>query len=81
MEAFVRLKKVFLWLCILFVVLWTIFDISNRPTQAQGSSAPDNDTVISKLENILSNQRAILDGLASIKEELRIIKIRITQQQ
>ena len=76
-----KTKKIFSWLAILAVVLWTVFYISNKPTQAQGASGPDDDTVISRLENILSNQKAILDGLASIKEELRIIKIRITQQQ
>jgi|GEM_PF-2490131 hypothetical protein len=76
-----KTKKALLWGAILCVVLWTLFDASNRPTQAQSASGSENEPVISRLENLLSNQKIIMSDLASIKEELRIIKIRITQQQ
>lgn len=76
-----RTRKIFLWLAIVAVVLWTVLDSANRPTQAQSASSPDNAPVIAQLDKVLANQSAILSDLASMKEELRIIKIRITQQQ
>ena len=76
-----KTRKILLWLCILSVVLWTIFDAANRPTQAQSASGPGNEIVLSRLETVLNNQRSIMSDLASIKEELRVIKIRVTQSQ
>jgi hypothetical protein len=75
-----KIKKTLPWLCIAAVVLWTLFGTSDKSLRAQSSSGPDAD-VIAKLDTVLGNQKAILDNLASIKEDLRIIKIRITQQQ
>lgn len=37
--------------------------------------------ISSKLDEILGNQKTILQQLSSIKDELGIIKIRISQQQ
>jgi len=76
-----KTRKIFLWVAILGVVLWTLFDAANRPTQAQDASAPENESVLSKLDLVLSNQKDISSDLASIKEELRIVKIRVTQAQ
>ncbi len=75
-----KIKKTLPWLCIAAVVLWTLFGVPDRSLRAQGSSGPDAG-VIAKIEAVLENQKTILDNLASIKEDLRIIKIRITQQQ
>ena len=75
-----KIKKTLPWLCIVVVVLWTLFGTPDKPLGAQSSSGPDAG-VIAKLDTVLENQKAILDNLASIKEDLRIIKIRITQQQ
>ncbi len=75
-----KIKKMLLWLCILLVVISSFLGATNRPTQAQTSSGTDS-TVMAKLDQILDNQKNIIDGLASAREELRIIKIRITQQQ
>jgi len=41
----------------------------------------DSQAVSQKLDQILSNQKAILDTLNSVKSELNVIKIRITQTQ
>ena len=35
----------------------------------------------SKLDQILSNQRSLMEQMDSLKQELNIIKIRVTQQQ
>ena len=75
-----KIKKTLPWLCIAVVVLWTLFGAPDRALRAQSSSGPDAG-VIAKLEAVLENQKTILDNLASMKEDLRIIKIRITQQQ
>jgi hypothetical protein len=44
-------------------------------------SAADDAGVLSKLDEVVQGQNAILEDLKSIKSELAIIKIRITQQQ
>jgi len=75
-----KIVKTLVWLCILIVVVSSFLGVTSKPTHAQGSSGPGAD-VIAKLDRVLDNQKTILDDLASIKEELRIIKIRITQQQ
>ena len=46
---------------------------------AEGESADPE--ISKKLDDILANQQAILGELAAIKEELNIVKIRVTQQQ
>ncbi len=75
-----KIKKALPWLCIAAVVLWTLFGTSDKSLRAQSSSGPDAD-VIAKLDVVLENQKAILSDLASIKEQLRILTIRVTQQQ
>lgn len=75
-----NIKKTLPWLCIAVVVLWTLFGMPDKPLGAQSSSGPDAD-VNAKIDIALENQKTILSNLASIKEDLRIIKIRITQQQ
>lgn len=54
--------------------------IGERFMYAQGSSGTDQ-AILAKLDAALRNQSAILSDLASIKEELKIIKIRVTQSQ
>lgn len=51
-----------------------------RVIYAQGANSQDM-TVLAKLNEVLSNQKVIMDELAGLKEDLRIIKIRITQSQ
>jgi hypothetical protein len=47
------------------------------PAQGPGTDA----AIGKKLDDILNGQRAIMQGIADLKEELRIVKIRVTQQQ
>lgn len=47
---------------------------------AQGAKSDDL-AVLARLDAILDIQKLITDDLAAIKEDLRIIKIRITQAQ
>lgn len=45
------------------------------------SSRPSDSVVLAKLDAVLNAQASIMAELAAIKEDLRIIKIRITQSQ
>jgi uncharacterized PurR-regulated membrane protein YhhQ (DUF165 family) len=45
------------------------------------SSKPSDSAVLAKLDAVLSAQASIKEELTAIKEDLRIIKIRITQSQ
>ena len=73
------LKKILLGF-IIIVALISVFIVStSRLTHAQGASS--DSALFSKLDEILINQKAILDNLSGIKEELRVIKIRVTQSQ
>lgn len=47
---------------------------------AQSSKSSDS-AVLAKLDAMLSAQQSITKDLAAIKEDLRIIKIRVTQSQ
>ena len=45
------------------------------------SSQPSDPAALAKLDAVLSAQASMAEDLAAIKEDLRIIKIRITQAQ
>jgi hypothetical protein len=75
-----KTKKMLLGLLISLVVIASLLGITEKPTSAQ--SASGSDAVLSaKIDEILRNQGVILGNLALMKEELNIIKLRITQAQ
>ena len=49
--------------------------------KSQGQEETDSAAVSRKLEEVLGNQKTILAELSAIREEVRIIKIRVTQAQ
>lgn len=51
---------------------------ANGQVAGQAPSSPDES---GRLDQILANQKSIMQSLESIKQELNIIKIRITQRQ
>lgn len=62
-----------------FLIMAGIFMFSDGRIRAQG---PDPEAAISrKLGEILENQKRIIQGIESLKSEINILKIRITQQQ
>lgn len=75
------MKKIFAGLIMFLVVISVSVAIMDKTMQAQDERSGTNPDVEKKLDEILNNQKAILDGIASVKEELGVIKIRITQQQ
>lgn len=62
---------------IIFIICFLI--LTHGALRAQ--SAVNEGDVMAKLKDIASSQKEILDALNSIKEEVQIIKIRITQNQ
>ena len=70
----------FLIVVVLVCVLLSLPLVLSRITHAQ-DQAGNNPEILGKLDQILSGQKAIMDQMASMREELNIIKIRVTQQQ
>ncbi|MBN2453211.1 MAG: hypothetical protein JXB40_02980 [Candidatus Omnitrophica bacterium] len=75
-----RFGKTMLIFCAVIAVIAALAIFTGRVTSAQ-AAGDDNSQVTVKLDKILNNQQSIMTELASIKEELRIIKIRVTQAQ
>ena len=53
--------------------------VTNR-THAQDQN-PDQAAVLAKLDQILNNEKVIMEQIESMKQELNVIKIRVTQSQ
>jgi hypothetical protein len=51
---------------------------ANRPLQAQSGIDP---ALMSKLDQILNYQKTMMQDISSMRDEMRIIKIRVTQSQ
>ncbi len=75
-----KIKRAVLVVSISIIVIAAILGMTGLSIHAE-SSETDNSAVLAKLETVLSNQKSIMEALAAIKEELGIIKIRITQAQ
>ena len=74
-----KFKKVLIGV-VLALALVSLPFIITKATHAQGQSNTQ-DEMSAKLDQILNNQKTILQGIAELKNELYIIKIRVTQQQ
>ncbi|MFA5146552.1 MAG: hypothetical protein WC515_04170 [Candidatus Omnitrophota bacterium] len=73
------MKKILLGLFISLIVISLLLAITNRPAKAQNEgSSPE---VLKKLDEVLRAQKEVLDGIKSLREEVQIVKIRVTQQQ
>lgn len=75
-----KIKKAISVFIVSIAVIAALLSITGRATQAQGSVASDT-AVLAKLNEIVSNQKLIIAGLDSLKAELNIVKIRVTQSQ
>lgn len=72
-----RFNKMMSGLIISLVVIFVLLTAADRRIDAQ--SATSDSAVSRKLDEVLRNQTAILDGIASIKQELDVIKVRVTR--
>ena len=75
-----KTKRAVVVFFISIAVIAVVLGVTGRTIHAQGSEGSDS-SVLAKLDTVLRNQTAIMADLASIKEDLRIIKIRVTQSQ
>ena len=73
-----RFKKVFIGVIVLTVLVSLPFVLSGA-LNAQEQS--DQSMIFTKLDQVLANQKAIMDQLAGMRQELSVIKIRVTQSQ
>ena len=64
---------------VVIAVIMLLLTMTGRTTYAQSSG--DSNTVLAKLQEVLNNQKQIMAELASLKEDVRIVKIRVTQSQ
>jgi len=74
-----KIRKAAMGIALALAVLSASFALV-RMTRAQ-EQVPDQPEIASKLNRVLDGQKNIMDQLASIRTELSIIKIRVTQQQ
>lgn len=75
-----KIRKAVLVVSVSIIVIAALLGMTGLSIHAESSETADS-TVLAKLNAVLSNQDSIMDDLAAIKEDLRIIKIRITQAQ
>ena len=73
-----KFKKVLIG-AILALALVSLPFVITKATHAQSQSNVDE--MSAKLDKVLNNQKEILQGIAELKNEIYIIKIRVTQQQ
>ncbi len=64
---------------IVLVIAASIFASAYHSIMAQDNGT--DETVMRKIDEVLTGQQEILAAIASLKEEMAIIKIRITQMQ
>lgn len=73
------MRKIIIGLAISSIVLFGVFTAADKALRAE--TAGSDSEVLKKLDNVLTNQKAILQGMAEMKQELYVIKIRVTQAQ
>ncbi len=78
-EEQMKIKKTFTTLIISLAVISVLLAATNRTIQAQ-AGAPDPE-IIKRLDEISATQSKILAEIAVIKEEIRVVKVRVTQNQ
>jgi len=85
MEVNMDSKRLWVSVSVAAIIGIVLFSMNDRPISAQGaqgSASQGGDAALAeKLEEVLANQRQIMADLAGIKEELDIVKIRVTQSQ
>ena len=71
-------KKILIGIALVSVLTVAASMFVSGRTHAQDQ---DQSAILSKLDQILNNERALMDQIASMRQELNVIKIRVTQSQ
>jgi hypothetical protein len=72
------MKKIFVGL-IIFLMILSVIAAAGRIVTAQ--DAASSVEILKKLDDMIAAQKAIAQDIAMMKEEIKIIKIRVTQNQ
>lgn len=75
-----KVKKILIGITTVAVLTAASIFIISR-IHAQEQQAPDQSEISAKLDQILNNEKALMDQIASMRQELNIVKIRVTQSQ
>lgn len=75
-----KINKILGGVILSLLLIASISLFANIRTHAQEQGV-DLSTISAKLDQILNGQKAIADQVASIRQELNIVKIRVTQIQ
>ncbi|MFH0764375.1 MAG: hypothetical protein V1927_05175 [Candidatus Omnitrophota bacterium] len=73
------MKKLAVSVIILSIALVGVFTLTGKALKAE--TAGSDSEILKKLDDVLGNQKAILQAMADMKQELYVIKIRVTQAQ
>ena len=74
------MKKILTGILIGVIIAFGALILSDRATRAQDNEMP-NTEFIKKLDDIIAMQKKMMDAITAMKQELNIVKIRVTQQQ
>ena len=75
-----RGSKILTGIILAAVLIAAISVFVNSKTHAQ-DQMQDQSGIESKLDQILNNEKIIMDQVSSMRQELNVIKIRVTQSQ
>ena len=75
-----KFKKILIGIILAVVLVAAASIFVNSGIRAQ-EQAPDQSEVLAKLDQILNNEKVLMDQIASMRQDLNIVKIRVTQQQ
>ena len=63
---------------LMIIAALAAFDVKKADAQQSGDASTD---IAQKVDEIANDQKTILAELAAIKEQLRLLTVRVTQQQ
>ncbi len=75
-----KMNKILIGIMLSSLLIVSVCIFVNDRARAEEQS-PELTEISSKLDQILNNEKAIMDQMSSLRQELNIIKIRVTQQQ
>lgn len=64
-----------------FIAILAIVGLVTFAEQKLNAENDSEGQISKKLDDVLKNQKAIMQDIALLKQELNIVKIRVTQQQ
>ena len=73
-------RQILIGIMLVAVLMASAAIFGNSRTHAQDQGV-DQASISAKLDQILNNEKVLMDEIASMRQELNVIKIRVTQAQ